>query len=82
MGGCSPRPVLLHVYQGLYGDGWWSRTEALLNDFAQAGAQHVTGSTGRLDKRRAPGAAESLLDRMLELVGSRVLRRIRRADAF
>ncbi|MBM3473819.1 MAG: hypothetical protein FJX75_11170 [Armatimonadetes bacterium] len=65
-------PYFVHVFGGLYGAEWWGRTEALLDDFAAAGARHVTGSTGRLDKRRAPGAAVSLLDRMLAEVRSHV----------
>jgi len=65
-------PYLIHVFQGLYGERWWQRTEALLGDFADAGARHVTGSTGRLDNRRAAGRSESLLQRMLGLLQSRV----------
>ncbi len=61
-------PYLPHVFQGLYGESWWERTEGLLSEFAGAGARHVTGSTGRLDKRRLRGAEASLLQRVIEVV--------------
>jgi DNA repair photolyase len=61
-------PYFVHAYQALYGDAWWARTETLLDDIAAAGAVHVTGSTGRLDGRRAVGRAESMLARLLNLV--------------
>lgn len=61
-------PYLRHIFQGLYGDLWWQRTEGLLSEFAAAGCRHVTGSTGRLDNRKAPGARSSLVGRLLEIV--------------
>jgi DNA repair photolyase len=61
-------PFFVHLFEGLYGDGWWSRVEELLAAFAEAGARHITGSTGRLDKRRLPGREIPLLERMVGLV--------------
>ena len=61
-------PYFMHVFQGLYGEAWWPRTEGLLDEFASAGAQHVTASTGRLDNRRATGATVSMRERLLGLV--------------
>ncbi len=65
-------PYFMHVFRGLYGDLWWERTERLLDEFAEAGAGHVTASTGRLDGRRAGGSAESMRARILSLVRFRV----------
>ncbi len=53
-------PYFRHVLRGLYGESWWKRTEQLLDGFADAGAGHVTASTGRLDGRRARGSSESM----------------------
>lgn len=63
-------PYFVHVFRGLYGDSWWQCTEQLLGEFAEAGAGHVTASTGRLDGRRARGASESMRERLLTLVRS------------
>lgn len=65
-------PYFMHVFRGLYGAPWWERTEDLLDEFAEAGAGHVTASTGRLDNRRARGSPEPMLQRVLSLVRSRV----------
>jgi DNA repair photolyase len=61
-------PYFKHVLRGLYGDSWWERTEQLLDQFAEAGAGHVTASTGRLDGRRSRGSSESMRERVLSLV--------------
>ncbi|MGQ9732589.1 MAG: hypothetical protein ACUVX8_15125 [Candidatus Zipacnadales bacterium] len=65
-------PYFVHVYQGLYGANWWKRTEALLDAFAEAGARHVTGSTGRLDHRRSRIHTHSMFSRLLSLVASNI----------
>lgn len=65
-------PYILPVYQQLYGYYWFERTERLLDEFAAAGARHVTGSTGRLDKRRVPGQGQASFGRILSLLRSRL----------
>jgi len=61
-------PYFVHLFQGLYGGEWWERTETLIDQFTEAGARHVTASTGRLDGRRAAGAPASMRDQLVELV--------------
>jgi DNA repair photolyase len=46
-------PVLVHLFQALYGDSWFEKIEELLDVFAAAGARHVIASTGRLSKKRS-----------------------------
>ena len=65
-------PYFVHIYRGLYGDLWWERTETLLDEFAEAGAGHITASTGRLDNRRSAAVPEPMLERVLSLVRSQV----------
>jgi DNA repair photolyase len=47
-------PVLVHLFQALYGDSWLGRIAGLVDVFAGIGAKHVIASTGRLSKRRSP----------------------------
>jgi len=49
-------PILIHLFQALYGDSWLEKIAGLLDIFAEIGAKHVTTSTGRLSKRRSPSA--------------------------
>jgi len=59
-------PVILHVWRGLYGDGWKARLAEVLADFAHAGAVHVVSSTGRLSKS---GPAPSMFSRLQAIAG-------------
>jgi DNA repair photolyase len=47
-------PILVHLFQALYGDSWFEKIEGLLDIFAAVGARHVIASTGRLSRRRSP----------------------------
>jgi DNA repair photolyase len=47
-------PILVHLFQALYGDYWFEKIAGLLDVFAAIGAKHVTASTGRLSKKRSP----------------------------
>ncbi len=49
-------PVLVHLFQALYGDSWFGKIAGLVDVFAGIGAKHVIASTGRLSKRRSPSA--------------------------
>jgi DNA repair photolyase len=46
-------PILVHLFQALYGDSWFKEIAGLLDAFAAMGARHVTASTGRLSKRHS-----------------------------
>ena len=65
-------PYFVHLFRGLYGAEWWRETERLLSEFADAGARHVTASTGRLDNRRSRAHGASMLQRVLGLVREHV----------
>jgi len=47
-------PVLIHLFQALYGDSWFEKIAGLVDIFAAAGAKHITAGTGRLSKKRSP----------------------------
>ena len=47
-------PVLIHLYQALYGDSWFEMIAGLIDVFAAVRAKHVIASTGRLSRRRSP----------------------------
>jgi DNA repair photolyase len=47
-------PILVHLFQALYGDSWFEKIDGLVDVFAAVGARHVTASTGRLSKKRSP----------------------------
>jgi len=49
-------PVLVHLFQALYGDSWFEKVAGLVDVFAAIGARHVTASTGRLSRKRSPSA--------------------------
>jgi DNA repair photolyase len=49
-------PILVHLFQALYGDSWFEKIAGLLDVFATVGARHVTASTGRLSRKRSPSA--------------------------
>ena len=58
-------PVMLHVWRGLYGDGWKGKLAKVLADFRGAGAIHVVSSTGRLSKN---GPAPTMFGRLHDIV--------------
>ena len=69
-------PVLVHLFQALYGDSWFGRIAGLVDVFATIGAKHVTASTGRLSKRRFPSAGRegtSTWQRIYEVIHSQSL---------
>jgi DNA repair photolyase len=47
-------PVLVHLFQALYGDSWFEKIAGLVDNFAAAGAKHVVAGTGRLSRKRSP----------------------------
>jgi DNA repair photolyase len=47
-------PVLVHLFQALYGDSWFEKIKGLVDIFAAAGAKHVIAGTGRLSRKRSP----------------------------
>jgi DNA repair photolyase len=49
-------PVLVHLFEALYGASWLGKIAGLVDVFAAAGAKHLTGSTGRLSRKRSPSA--------------------------
>jgi DNA repair photolyase len=50
-------PVLVHLFQALYGDFWLEKIAGLLDVFAMVRARHVIASTGRLSKKRSPSGS-------------------------
>jgi DNA repair photolyase len=50
-------PVLVHLFQALYGGSWFEEIAGLVDVFAAAGARHVTAGTGRLSKKRSPSGS-------------------------
>lgn len=59
---CSIRldPFFPHLFRAIYGGAWKAKLGKLLETFAQAGARHITCSTGRLSRQRAFGRPSSL----------------------
>ncbi len=51
-------PVLIHLFQALYGDSWLGKIARLVDTFASIGAKHIVASTGSLSKRRSPSAGQ------------------------
>jgi len=47
-------PILVHLFQALYGDSWFGRIAGLVDVFAAVRAKHIIASTGRLSRRRSP----------------------------
>jgi DNA repair photolyase len=50
-------PVLIHLFQAIYGDSWFEEIARLVDAFAAAGAKHVIVSTGRLSRKRSPSGS-------------------------
>ncbi len=46
-------PVMVHLFQALYGGSWLGKIAGLVDVFAAVGAKHVVASTGRLSRRRS-----------------------------
>ena len=66
-------PILVHLFQALYGDSWFEQIRGLIDVFAAAGVKHVIGSTGRLSRRRAPASdhkGTSIWQRLYEVIYS------------
>jgi DNA repair photolyase len=66
-------PVLVHLFQALYGDSWFEKIAGLLDVFAAVGARHVTASTGRLSRRRSPSGSHegtSIWQRLYKVIYS------------
>jgi DNA repair photolyase len=51
-------PILVHLFQALYGDSWLEKIAELLDVFASIGAKHIIAGTGRLSKKRSPVASQ------------------------
>lgn len=47
-------PILVHLFQALYGGSWFEEIARLLDVFAATGAKHITAGTGRLSKKHSP----------------------------
>ena len=66
-------PVLVHLFQALYGDSWFEKIAGLVDVFAMAGAKHVIASTGKLSKKRSPSGSyesTSIWQRIYKIVHS------------
>jgi DNA repair photolyase len=64
-------PVLIHLFQALYGDSWFEEIAGLVDVFAAIGARHVTAGTGRLSRKRCPSDGRegtSTLQRMYNVI--------------
>jgi DNA repair photolyase len=69
-----PDPILIHLFQALYGDSWFKEMAGLVDTFAAAGAKHVTVSTGRLSKKRSSSGdyeGTSTWERLCRIIHSR-----------
>jgi DNA repair photolyase len=51
-------PILIHLFQALYGDSWFGEIASLVHVFAAAEAKHVIASTGRLSRKRSPSGSQ------------------------
>lgn len=54
-------PIFIHLFQALYGDGWFQQIEELIQTFANTGAKHIVCSTGRLSKKVYPDETRTSL---------------------
>ena len=66
-------PVLVHLFQALYGDSWSDQVAELVDVFAAVGAKHVTASTGRLSRKRSPSGSHegtSIWQRLYKVIHS------------
>jgi hypothetical protein len=50
-------PLFIHLFQAVHTELWWDKLANLIGTFANAGAKHVTVSTGRLSKKRSVSSA-------------------------
>jgi hypothetical protein len=64
-------PVFIHLFQALYGDIWFEKIEELICTFAQTGAKHIVGSTGRLSKKTTRPGGASLWQRVWQVINRR-----------
>jgi len=68
-----PDPVLVHLFQALYGDSWFQKIAGLVDVFTAAGAKHIIASTGRLSKKRSPSGSHegtSIWQRIYKIIHS------------
>lgn len=66
-------PILVHLFQALYGDSWFEKITGLLDVFAAMGARHVIASTGRLFRRHSPSVGHegtSIWQRIYKVIHS------------
>jgi len=66
-------PVLVHLFQALYGDSWFEKIAGLVDIFAATGAKHIIASTGRLSKKRSPSGSHegtSIWQRIYKIIHS------------
>jgi len=53
-------PVLIHLFQALYGDFWLAKIVELMDVFASTGAKHIIAGSGRLSRKQSrPADPES-----------------------
>jgi DNA repair photolyase len=67
-------PVMVHLFQALYGDSWFEKLAGLVDVFAAAGAKHVIASTGRLSKKCSPSGSHegtSIWQRICKIINSK-----------
>lgn len=74
-------PVFVHLFQALYGDGWFGQMEQLIQTFAGTGAKHIICSTGRLSRRVFPGDGASLWERVRRVIAGHSPEAARRFEA-
>jgi DNA repair photolyase len=66
-------PILIHLFQAIYGDSWFEEIAGLVDVSAAVGARHVVASTGRFSKRRSPSAVHgstSIWQRLFGVINS------------
>jgi hypothetical protein len=79
-------PVFPPVYQALYGEQWFDRVEALIEQFAGHGCGHVICSTGRLSRRPPRGRSAlpsfARIEALVAKLDASAARRLRRDYLF
>ncbi len=74
-------PIFIHLFQALYGDGWFQQIEELIQTFASTGARHIVCSTGRLSKKAYPDETRtSLWERVRTVINRNSLKAARRFE--
>ena len=66
-------PVLVHLFQALYGVSWFEKIAGLVDVFNAAGAKHIITSTGRLSKKCSPSGSHegtSIWQRIYKIIHS------------